>query len=106
MLTSRSIFVDERVVYGMRCVWWDGIENVGTLDHKESVHGLPCCPFCRGVLMQVDNPKVWWEGVNNYEKAGHPGYRAFMEWLKGKCYPTMRAAQEVYQAKKGRTVVI
>jgi hypothetical protein len=94
---------DNRVVYGISCVWWDGIEKVGKTPLRGGV-SLPCCPQCGGVLMQVDGPKQWWDAVEKHEASGHPGYRAFIEWLKGKCFPTMQAAQEIYETKPGRTV--
>lgn len=96
---------DTRIVYGMRCAWWDGIEKVGRIE-TPSGHGLPCCPHCRGVLMQMDSPAQWWDLVNRHEAAGHPGYRAFIEWLKGKCFPTVQAAKAAYEARPGRKVTL
>lgn len=87
------------VVYGMNCRWWDGIENIG---HREG--GLPCCPHCRGVLFQMDIDD-WWKAVTKYEEAGHPGYRAFIEWLKGKCFRTWNEAKAAYEAS-GRKVTV
>ncbi len=81
------------VVYGVRCVWWDFINNAGVL--KDS--GLPCCPHCGSVLFQMDESE-WWQGVDNYESAGRPGYRKFVEWLHGKCFPTLFAAKQAYKA--------
>ena len=87
---------DDRIVYGFNCVWWDGIEKVA------SRGGLPCCPHCGGMLMEMPTPKQWWDGVEIYEKNGHPGYRSFIEWLKGKCFPNRDAAKAAYEAKPGR----
>lgn len=94
---------DTRIVYGFRCVWWDGIEKVGRLGLRPS-ETIPGCPHCGSGLMQMDGPAEWWAGVEKHEANGHPGYRAFMEWLKGKCFRTIQEAQAVYQAKPGRTV--
>jgi hypothetical protein len=89
----------------MRCVWWDGIEMVGKMPGTEGRLGsLPCCPHCNSPLMQMDDPAQWWATVEKHEADGHAGYRAFIEWMKGKCFPTMSAAQAAYQAKPGRTV--
>ncbi len=97
--------VDTRIVYGFRCVWWDGIEQVGKMKGGDGPLGsLPCCPHCGSPLMQMDSPAQWWDGVAKHEVNGHPGYRAFIEWLKGKCYPTIQAAAEAYNAKPGRSV--
>lgn len=100
----RTERTDTRVVYGMRCVWWDGIENVGKTPTDERGISIPCCPHCGGVLMELPSPADWWRGVEAHEANGHPGYRAFIEWQKGKCFPTMRAAQIVYETKPGRAV--
>lgn len=96
---------DARIVYGMRCVWWDGIEKVAKTTPLDG-HSLPCCPHCGGVLMQMDGPAQWWAQVEQHEAAGHPGYRAFIEWMKGKCFPTMSAAKAAYEARPGRTVTL
>ena len=101
-----SIETDTRIVFGMRCVWWDGIEKVGKLPPSPSGHSLPCCPHCGGVLMQMDGPEQWWRTVEQHQANGHPGYRAFIEWMKGKCFPTMQAAKAAYEAKPGRTVTL
>lgn len=65
---------DSRIVYGARCVWWDSIANAAT-----KPGGLPCCPHCGGVLMEVPT-------------------EAFVTWLRGRCYPTLHAAREAHAA--------
>ena len=96
---------DDRIVFGMRCVWWDGIEKAGKLA-TPSGHGLPCCPHCSSPLMQMDDPATWWGQVEKHEANGHPGYRAFIEWMKGKCFPDMAAAKAAYEARPGRSVTL
>ena len=78
------------IVYGARCVWWDSIDKVDTLPS-----GLPCCPFCRGVLFQIDEAE-WDADAKEYEDAGHEGYVKFIEWLRGKCFLTQKAAEAAY----------
>ena len=92
---------DTRVVFGFRCVWWSGIENVGRL-RKDPASRIPGCPHCGGPLMEVPSPAEWWSGVDQYEAEGHPGYHSFIEWLKGKCFPDRAAAKAAYEAKPGR----
>lgn len=89
---------DTRIAYGAHCVWWDSIHKVGsrpfrTLYDNDS---MPCCPHCKNMLFEMPHEDVWWEGVDRYEADGHPGYRAFQEWLRGKCFPTLEAAQKAY----------
>lgn len=94
---------DTRIVYGFNCVWWDGIEKVGKTPPRNGI-SVPCCPHCRGMLMELPDPKSWWDGVEKYEADGHPGYRAFIEWLKGKCFRDRYVAKVAYEAKPGRVV--
>ncbi len=104
-MIARYQSTDTRIVYGMRCVWWGGIEDVGKMPGTDGPLGaLPCCPHCHSPLMELPTPAHWWDGVQKHEANGHPGYRAFIEWQKGKCFPTMRAAQIAYELKPGRTV--
>lgn len=83
-----------KITSGARCTWWDTIDKTGRVA-TPSGHSLPCCPHCSGVLLEVPNEEAWFEGVDRYEAAGNPGYRALTEWARGKCFPTygdLRAA--------------
>jgi hypothetical protein len=82
-----------RIVYGARCQWWDSIDKVAT---KPS--GLPCCPRCGGVLFEVGSEERWWADVEAHEAKGSPGYRGFIEWLRGRCFPSYQAALDAYNA--------
>lgn len=90
---------DTRIVYGANCAWWDGIEKIG---RRESVingmpASLPCCPFCQGMLFEMPSPKEWWASVEKYRRdTGDEGYRAFVEWLRGKHFESFDAARAVY----------
>ena len=83
--------MDERVVYGVHCVWWDSIHQ--TVNRE----GLPSCPYCGSVLFEMASEKIWFKKVDRYEKDGHPGYRKFVEWLRGKCFKTYDVAWKVYK---------
>jgi len=85
---------DTRIVYGSGCTWWDDITKIGTR------FGLPCCPHCKCALFEVKNEAEWFNGVDKYEAAGNPGYRAFIEWLRGKCLPDYDVAKQVYEARE------
>ena len=82
---------DQRIVYGARCSWWDSIDKVAT-----TAGGLPCCPFCGGVLFEVVDEATWWGDVDRHEAGGRPGYRGFVEWLRGKCRPSVADARAEY----------
>lgn len=86
---------DKRIVYGARCMWWGSISEVGHAPTR-SGHPLPCCPHCGGVLMEVDSIETWMQQAQEWEANGHPGYGAFLAWLRGKCYPNMDAAQNAF----------
>lgn len=90
---SMETGTDTRVVYGANCMWWDSISKVAT-----TRNGLPCCPFCGGVLFEVDNEGTFLIGAAQHEAAGNPGYVQFVKWLRGKCYPSMDTAQEAYRS--------
>jgi hypothetical protein len=91
---------DTRIAYGANCPWWDSIDKVGS-NGKGPLGSLPCCPHCKGVLFEMDDEEEWFRGVDAHEKNGAPGYRAFIEWLRGKCfrggYPE---ARRIYDAQK------
>ena len=101
---------DTRVVYGARCVWWDTIDKVAikpvtSLQPVQSpvgsiinVTGLPCCPHCSGVLFEMDSIEEWNSQVDKYEaEKPEPGYRKFMDWLRGKCFKTQEEAYKAYK---------
>lgn len=106
------------IVYGTGCVWWDWIENCGKtpaisvrgIDGREYPrHSLPCCPHCGGVLYQID-PETWFGKADRYEYEGrdgdgpHPGYRAMLEWQRGKCFPTLESVAAAYLKETGISV--
>ena len=54
------------------------------------------CPHCGSVLLEVPDLNAWWAGVNLHESEGHPAYGAFIEWLRGRCYPNLKAANMAF----------
>lgn len=82
---------DTRVVYGARCQWWDTIDKVSTTGT-----GLPICPNCGSPLFEVESLAEWWAGVDNYEGNGHPGYRALIEFGRGRCFPNIEALEAAH----------
>jgi hypothetical protein len=91
----------QRVVYGARCGWWDTIDKAGS---RPSIApgGLPCCPHCGSVLMEVDNEQKWWADARRFEADGHPGYVEALEWSQGRCFPSLQAALDDWAAETGR----
>ena len=84
---------DSRIVYGAMCLWWDSIDKV-----SKTPTGLPCCPHCGGVLFEMASLEEWNQTVDTFEKESpSPGYREFINWLRGKCFPTPTAAREAYR---------
>lgn len=95
---------DPRIVYGARCSWWDSIDKVGeTAPRPGRISGnpfsLPACPFCLGVLFEVENEASWWAQVDEMEANGMPDYHAFIEWLRGKCRPSLTAARAEFDSE-------
>lgn len=87
---------DPRIVTGALCTFWGSIDTV-----KVNADGLPVCPHCGGVLYEYPDEATWFKGVDSYEAGGHPGYRALIEWARGKCFPGMREAIAAYVAQGG-----
>lgn len=96
---------DTRVVYGVRCMWWDSIDKIGRLDVSGGV-SLPCCPHCQSVLYETPSLESWWSAVDKHERHGHEGYRALIEWSRGRCFRTVQQAVETYTTETGRTVTL
>jgi hypothetical protein len=94
-----AVSTDRRVAYGAMCTWWDLIDNVGLLNTGSGVP-LPCCPHCKGLLMEVRTPESWWASVARYEAKGNPGYGDFIRWLRGRCFKTKDAAQAQYAIER------
>lgn len=84
---------DSRIPYGFVCTWWDSIDKVG----RNGI--LPCCPHCQGMLFEMESEKAWFDGVDAYEASGNPGYRAMIEWGRGKCFPNYDALKSAYAAR-------
>lgn len=97
---------DPRIVYGARCSWWDSIEKASTTSAMACARGasgptsstisLPCCPHCASPLFEVESEAEWWAGVEKHERESEPSYRAFIEWLRGKCFGSLAEARLVY----------
>lgn len=83
--------LDPRIVYGVGCTWWESITEVA----KHPENGLPCCPNCKGMLMECDNEADWDSQVRSYaNREGDPGYVGYIAWLRGKCRQHDKARDE------------
>lgn len=113
---------DTRIVYGIRCLWWDSIDKVGTTPPFRRGRlepnpnggparyindgagplspGLPCCPHCRGLLLEMPSMDAWMAGVPAHE-AKHPGYGEMLKWSRGKCFKTAAEQKAAYKAATG-----
>lgn len=100
--------------YGARCTWWDSMDRVGKLTMPASkltlgdgstteipATSLPCCPHCKGVLMQVENEAAWWRNVAAHaERSQDPEYPDFILWLRGRCFASLTAARSQYERER------
>lgn len=66
---------DKRFVYGAGCTFVGPIQKVGRLE------GLPCCPYCGGMLFEEESKEEWDSKVIEHEQKGHEGYAKFIEWV-------------------------
>ena len=105
---------DTRYVNGLGCTWHGPIaladERVQPADvssHGEEPQSfdalVPCCPKCRGALMESPTEEFFWSMVRNQERNA-PGYEAMLRWSKGKCFPDFDTLQNAYrQAMEGQS---
>jgi len=82
------------IVYGVYCQWWDSIDKTARTPVHNGVQ-IPCCPFCGSVLYQMEESD-WWRAVDTYEAKSLAGYRKYIEWRRGKCLPSVAAADAAY----------
>lgn len=82
---------DTRLVYGVNCSWWGLIAET-----SRTSGGIPCCPHCCSVLFEVATETEWWANVDAHEAAGHPGYRAMIEWSRGKHFASHFSMERAY----------
>lgn len=98
--------VDLRIVVGRSCTWWGAIQDA---EYKDQI---PICPECSGPLAEIPTIAHFWQAVNWFEKGlhgvrePHPGYRAFQEWLKHRCYHDILIAIATYEATTGITITL
>ncbi len=83
---------DDRIVCGaVNCVWWDHISKAG------SRRGMPCCPFCGAMLLEFFNEREWFEMVDKYNVKTDHDYKAFINWLRGKCFKKLDDAKTAWE---------
>ena len=105
-------------VYSARCAWHGPIEKVGKLEMPPMElknarggnpiqipsSGLPCCPYCKSVLFQIEEEN-WLKGVIQHN-ISHPGYAELVAWMEKqpRCYPTYKEAAFAFEKETGKTV--
>lgn len=98
----RRLAADSRIVYGVGCTWWDDIYKIAkTPPLGPGRASLPCCPHCRGLLLEVPNMDAWMKNAPAYEADGHPGYVEMLKWSRGRCFKTAAELKEAYKAETG-----
>ena len=85
------------IVHGAGCLWWDSGSKAGRTVPFNG-HSFPCCPHCGSLLMQVENEASFFKGVDEHEANGHPGYRAMLLWIRGKCFKTVGEAMVAWKS--------
>jgi hypothetical protein len=106
-----EVVMTGRLVQGSTCTW------IGDLaESVDDASGVPVCPHCKGRLLTLPPAETVMTGVDAYERGEytsinplprpHPGYRGLVEWMRKqpKCYATIEAAAEEYEADTGMRV--
>jgi hypothetical protein len=79
------------IAYGARCTWWGSVAEIDSAGR---------CPYCHGPLGAVAASA--WQQIVDVQEAMQPGYRAFVDWLRGHCcYPTLLVAEAAYWTARG-----
>ncbi len=89
-MIREEMLKDKRIVYSAYCTWWGSIYDVVLNDN------LPVCPYCGSALFEMSNIGQWYHVVDKYEASGAPGYRDFIDWVRGKCFKTMKEAEDAF----------
>jgi hypothetical protein len=93
-LASAAPPTQDRIAYGASCTWWGSLEDAGI--------GL-ACPHCHGPLIVGESLERWQQDLE-LQDALNPGYKAFIDWLRGHwCYPTMLEAEAAYWTARAVT---
>lgn len=85
------------VVYGATCTWW------GTLDEvKATPAGLPCCPYCGGVLFETSR-EDWTKGAARQAAVDGDEYLKVVAWLReaGRCFKSFAIATAAWREEQG-----
>jgi hypothetical protein len=70
--------------YSATCGYWtDDWEKLAS-NKTDRGHGIPCCPTCRMVGMQVEAGN-WFDGAAMYDRE-QPGYLEFLNSQKETCH--------------------
>lgn len=77
------------IAFGVGCTWWDSVDKTA-----RNAVGLPCCPHCKGLLMETDTAD--WETFAHQQQIRDPDYLGLLEFMRGKCFPTLKHASEAY----------
>lgn len=87
-----------KIVYGAQCTFWGSIEDAGLTSMDG--HGVPCCPFCGGMLFEVSDPAKWQASIDRHA-AVEPDYPAIMAWSRGACLgDSMDHLRQAYQMRE------
>lgn len=110
---------DTRYCYGASCTWHGPISEVSnTGNHPRwkaanipkdiRKHSMPCCPICGGMLMEFNEPSRWWSQVDEFERKGHPNYRAMLVWQREQkiCFREMSQLVRAYKEIMGVEVAL
>jgi hypothetical protein len=84
------------VYFGQLCLFWTDQER-----ECSRIGGLRACPHCRRPLNMLDLTG-WREMHRDYALTSDiPNYLAMIEWMKGKCFLSLRDAKSAYEHRKG-----
>lgn len=92
----------EMIAYGATCTWWDNKARAAAKppsalpERSSGGLGLPCCPYCGGVLYET-TAESWYD---NAPTNVYLGDRELFEWTRGRCYPNIADALVAYRERQ------
>lgn len=87
---------DPRIIAGVGCTWWGTFSEAEVTYTPTGRARLPVCPHCGSATMQFADEVAFWRAVDNWG-AGHPGYHAMVEWVRGKHFHEWTSAADAYE---------
>lgn len=92
-------------VYGVTCSWNGPIDTIGLSEPEKGVERMPCCPHCKGPLLQMAEAE-WKKSAEEHQRAGNTNYAVFLKWCMAqhRCYTSLMQAAIAFSRQTGKPI--